>query len=100
MILGMLRTAPQPRPKHMAPSGSSGRSVHTVTSTERSGPLARPSAAAVGQACERFLLELPVPVVLVALWLFGVLLLGSLLSAVLVASYWTQLWILAAMAQL
>ena len=84
----------------MAPSGSSGRSVHTVTSTERSGPLARPSAAAVGQACERFLLELPVPVVLVALWLFGVLLLGSLLSAVLVASYWTQLWILAAMAQL
>ena len=40
------------------------------------------------------------PVVLVALWLFGALLLGSLLSAVLVASYWTQLWILAAMAQL
>ena len=37
---------------------------------------------------------------MVALWLFGALLLGLFLGAVLVASYWTQLWLLAAMAQL
>jgi hypothetical protein len=39
-------------------------------------------------------------VVLVVLWLFGAVLLGLVLGTVLVASYWTELWLLAAIAQL
>jgi hypothetical protein len=41
-----------------------------------------------------------VPVVLLVLWIFGAVLLGLLLGMVLVASYWAEFWLLAAIAQL
>jgi hypothetical protein len=34
------------------------------------------------------------------LWIFGAVLLGLLLSMVLVTSYWAEIWLLAAIAQL
>jgi hypothetical protein len=43
---------------------------------------------------------MPVPVVLVALWLFGTLLLGVLSGAVVVVAYWAEALLLAAIALL
>jgi hypothetical protein len=100
VIIGMLRSPPQPRPKDTAPS--SGQPLHTLTSGAQSQAPAHPSAGPVAEACEKFL-ELPGPVVLVVLWLVGALLLGlvlgSFLGTVLAASYWTELWLSAAVAQ-
>ena len=92
-IAAMLRvSAQQQKPK--AYSGS-GRVMRTGTPSPTRRPLERPPAGALAEAYGRFL-ELPVPVVLAALWVLGV----GLRGAVLAASYWTQLWVMAALAQL
>jgi hypothetical protein len=54
-----------------------------------------PASSALGRAYERFL-ELPVPVVLVVLWLIGAVLLGT----VIVAAYSVMVWLWAALALL
>ena len=95
----MLRSAPQPRREYTAHGNGNSQPLHTFPSGAQSRPRARPSAGPIAEACEKFL-ELPGPVVLVVLWLFGAVLLGLLLGTVLVASYWTELWLLAAIAQL
>jgi hypothetical protein len=56
-------------------------------------PLERPSAGPIADAYGRFL-ELPVPVVLVVLWLLGVALLGATVTA----AYSAAVWLMAAMA--
>jgi hypothetical protein len=100
VIVGMLRTPPQRRRKSTADSRSSGQPLHTGTSAAQSRPpRARRSAGPIAQAFGKFL-ELPVPVVLLVLWIFGAVLLGLLLSIVLVTSYWAEFWLLAAIAQL
>ena len=55
----------------------------------------RTSAGPIAEAYGRFL-ELPVPVVLVVLWLIGAVLLGT----VFVAAYSVMVWLLAALALL
>ena len=100
MIVVMLRTPPQRRRKSTADSLSSGQPLHTGTSAAQSRPpRARRSAGPIAQAFGKFL-ELPAPVVLLVLWIFGAVLLGLLLSIVLVTSYWAEFWLLAAIAQL
>ena len=98
MIVVMLRTPPQRRRKSTTDSRSN-QSLHTDASAAKSRPRERPSAGPIAQAFCKFL-ELPVPVVLLVLWIFGAVLLGLLLGMVLVASYWAEFWLLAAIAQL
>jgi hypothetical protein len=99
VIVVMLRTPPQRRRKSTADSRSSGQPLHTGTSAAQSRPRARTSEGPIAQAFGKFL-ELPVPVVLLAMWIFGAVLLGLLLGMVLVTSYWAEFWLLAAIAQL
>jgi hypothetical protein len=99
VIVVMLRTPPQRRRKSTADSRSSGQPLHTGTSAAQSRPRTRPSAGPIAQAFGKFL-ELPVPVVLLVLWIFGAVLLGLLLGMVLVTSYWAEFWLLAAIVQL
>ena len=98
MIVVMLRTPPQRRRKSTADSRSS-QPLYTGTSAAQSRLRARPSVGPIAQAFDKFL-ELPVPVVLLVLWIFGAVLLGLLLGMVLVTSYWAEFWLLAAIAQL
>lgn len=82
VISAMLRTAPQRRRKSTAHSGTSDQppDIDPPGTPSR----ARAVASPIGEAYGRFL-ELPVPVVLLALWLFGAMVLGLLLGAVLLA---------------
>lgn len=83
MIVVMLRTSPQRRRESTA--GSSAQPLRSRASNPRT------SAGSIAEAYGRFL-ELPVPVVLVVLWLIGAVLLGT----VLVAAYSAVMWLLAA----
>ena len=97
VIVVMLRLSPR-RPESTADSGS-GRSLRTASPEAQYPSRSHASAGPLGESYGRFL-ELPVPVVLVALWLSGALLLGLVLGVVLVAGYWTEVWLLAAMSLL
>jgi len=97
----MLRTPPQRRRKSTADSRSSPP-LHPDASAAQYRPRARSSASRaspIAQAFSKFL-ELPVPVVLLVLWIFGAVLLGLLLGMVLVTGYWAEFWLLATIAQL
>jgi hypothetical protein len=98
VIVVMLRTPPQRRRESTADSRSS-QPLHTDASAAQYRPRARPSAGPIAQAFGKFL-ELPVPVVLLVLWIFGAVVLGLLVGLVLVSSYWAEIWLLAAIAQL
>ena len=97
MIVVMLRTPPQRR--QSTTDSRSSQPLHTDASAAKSRPRERSSAGPIAQAFSKFL-ELPVPVVLLVLWIFGAVLLGLLLGMVLVTSYWAAFWLLAAIAQL
>ena len=101
MIVVMLRTSPQRRRKATAAeNSSSGQPLHDGTSgAQPYRPRAHTSAGPIAEAYAKFL-GLPVPVVFVGLWLFGAVLLGVLSGVVLVAAYWTEMWLLAAMSLL
>jgi hypothetical protein len=73
----------------------SGQPLRTGAPGAEHRALARRSAGPIANAYGRFL-ELPVPVVLVVLWLIGAVLLG----AVFVAAYSAVVWLLAALALL
>ena len=77
--------------EHTAGSSSSGQPLRSGPSGAEHRARARRSAGPIAQAYGRFL-ELPVPVVLVVLWLIGAVLLGT----VLVAAYSAVMWLLAA----
>ena len=98
MIVVMLRMPPQRRRKSTT-FGRSSQSLHTDACAAKSRPRERPSAGPIAQAFGKFL-ELPVPVVLLVLWIFGAVVLGLLVGLVLVSSYWAEIWLLAAIAQL
>ena len=83
VIVGMLRTSPQRR------ESTAGSSSAPPLRSRASKP--RTSAGSIAEAYGRFL-ELPVPVVLVVLWLIGAVLLGT----VLMAAYSAMMWLLAA----
>jgi hypothetical protein len=70
---------------HTAGSSSSGQPLHTGTSAAQYRSRAPTPAGPITEAYGKFL-ELPVPVVLVVLWLFGAVLLGLPLGMVLVAA--------------
>jgi hypothetical protein len=76
--------------EHTAGSSSSGQPLRTGPSGATHLARARTSAGPIAEAYGRFL-ELPVPVVLVVLWLIGAVLLGT----VLVAAYSAEVWLLA-----
>jgi hypothetical protein len=84
VIVVMLRTSPQRRRESTAGS-SSAQPLRNRASNPRT------SAGSIAEAYGRFL-DLPVPVVLVVLWLIGAVLLGT----VLVAAYSAVMWLLAA----
>ena len=74
----MLRSVPQRRRKSTADSSTSGSRLPRTDfpGTQQARPRSHDSSAGlIGDGYGRFL-ELPVPVVLVVLWLFGALLLG------------------------
>lgn len=84
MIVAMLRTAPRPRRKSTANSSgtTSGRPPNAPPSGTPKKPHWRAFAGAItGEAYGRFL-ELPVPVVLAALWLLGATVLVALVLGV------------------
>ena len=83
MIIAMLRTAPRPRRKPTAHSSgtTSGHTLNAHPSVPPKKPHGRAIAGAIGEAYGRFL-ELPVPVVLAALWLLGAILLVGLVLGV------------------
>ena len=70
---------------------SSSQPLRTTPSGAEHRARAHKSAGLIAEAYGRFL-ELPVPVVLVVLWLIGAVLLGT----VLVAAYSAVVWLLAA----
>jgi hypothetical protein len=76
--------------EHTAGSSSSGQPLRTGPSGAEHRTRARTSAGPIAEAYGRFL-ELPVPVVLVVLWLIGAVLLGT----VLVVGYSAEVWLLA-----
>jgi hypothetical protein len=77
--------------EHTAGSSSSGQPLlRTGPSGAEHRARARTSAGPIAEAYGRFL-ELPVPVVLVVLWLIGAVLLGT----VLVVGYSAEVWLLA-----
>jgi hypothetical protein len=76
--------------EHTAGSSSSGQPLRTGPSGAEHRTRARTSAGPIAEAYGRFL-ELPVPVVLVVLWLIGAVLLGT----VLVVGYSAAVWLLA-----
>jgi hypothetical protein len=86
----MLRTAPQRRRKSTAYSSTGGRHprTHYYSAGTRSVPRARASESSIGEAYGRFL-EMPVPVVLVGLWLLGAMLLGLVVSVLMVVAYYS-----------
>ena len=78
----MLRTAPRRRRKSTAHSSTSGRPLRTHPCGASQRPRGRAFAATIiGEAYDRFF-ELPVPVVLVALWLLGAILFVGLVLGV------------------
>jgi hypothetical protein len=90
VILVMLGGTPQQRQKATADGSRSGQSLHTNTfGAQYLDPRAHRPAGSVTEAYDGFL-ELPVPVVLVVLWVFGALLLGTALMAAYSAGVW--LW--------
>jgi hypothetical protein len=94
----MLRTPPQRRRKSTAHSSISGQPPRTESlETQQHRPRARASTDPIGEAYGRFM-ELPVPVVLVALWLFGALLLGLLVGVLVMVGYSGEVLLLAAIA--
>jgi hypothetical protein len=94
VILVMLSTPPRRLPEPTAYSGGE-RSLRSGTSGTQYRPRAHASAGPLAEACGRFL-ELPVPVVLVVLWLIGALILG----AVVMGGYSAVVWLSAAIASL
>ena len=89
MIVAMLRTAPQRRRKSTAHSSTGGRRPRTHYSAgTRHRPRAHVSGGPIGEAYGRFL-EMPVPVVLVGLWLLGAMLLGLVVSVLIVVAYYS-----------
>ena len=80
-------------------AGEATRTLAVIVAMLRRRPQQEPTAGSSGQPYGQFL-ELPVPVVLVVLWLFGAVLLGMLLGTVLTAAYSAEVWLLAAMALL
>ena len=97
VIVAMLGTVPRRRRKSTA--HSSGDQPLRNDPPECNTGLARASAGPIGEAYARFL-ELPAPVVFVALWLLGALLLGLVLGVVLVVSYSAEALLLAVIALL
>jgi hypothetical protein len=95
----MLRTPPQRRRKSTAHSSSiSGQPPRTESpQTQQHRRHTRTSTDPIGEAYGRFL-ELPVPVVLVALWLFGALLLGLLGGVLVMVGYSGEVLLLTAIA--
>jgi hypothetical protein len=81
VIVAMLKTAPRRQRKSTAHSSTSGRPLRTHPSGAPQRPRARAFAGTIGEAYGRFF-ELPVPVVLVALWLLGAILLVGLVLGV------------------
>lgn len=89
MIVTMLRTCPQRRRKSTAYNITGGRHRHTHYSAgTRHWPRKRASEGLIGEAYSRFL-ALPVPVVLVGLWLLGAMLLGLVVSVLMVVAYYS-----------
>jgi hypothetical protein len=98
VIVAMLRTPPQRRRKSTAHSSISGQPPRTESlQTQQHRRYARTSTDPIGEAYGRFL-ELPVPVVLAALWLFGALLLGLLVGALVMVGYSGEVLLLRAIA--
>ncbi len=98
VIVAMLGTPPQRRRKSTAHSGIGGQPPRTEPlETRQHRPRARASTDPIGAAYGRFL-ELPVPVLLVALWLFGALLLGLLVGALVMVGYSGEVLLLRAIA--
>ena len=81
------------------PQGLTSSSQHprTYSPGTRQRPRARASGSRIGEAYSRFL-EMPVPVVLAALWLLGALVLGAAVGVLMVVAYWAYALLLAAMA--
>jgi hypothetical protein len=97
VIVVMLRAAPQQRQESTA--DSSGQLLHSRRAGMQPRPRAHSSTSSIAKAHGRFL-ELPVPVVLVVMWLFGAVLLGLFLGTVLIAAYSAEVLLLGAMALL
>ena len=94
----MLRTPPQRRRKSTAHSSISGQPPRTeCLQTQQHRPRARASTDPIGAAYGRFL-ELPVAVLLVALWLFGALMLGLLVGVLVMVGYAGEVLLLTAIA--
>jgi hypothetical protein len=102
VIVTMLRTDPQRRRKSTADNTTGGRDPRTHYSAGTPPwPRARASEGLIGEAYGRFL-ALPVPVVLVGLWLLGAMLLGLVVSVLIVVAYYSAdalTMLLAAIAQ-
>jgi hypothetical protein len=100
VIVAMLRSAPRRRHKSTADS-STGGGPPRADSPGTHEPRSRTHASTVppGEAYGGFL-GLPVPVVLMFLWIFGVLLLGVLVSVLVIMAYGTEVSLLAAIAAL
>jgi hypothetical protein len=100
VIVAMSRSAPRRRRKSTADSSTGGRPPR-ADSTVTHKPRSRTHASTVphGEAYGGFL-ELPVPVILMFLWTFGVLLLGGLVSVLVIVAYGTEVSLLAAIAAL
>jgi hypothetical protein len=101
VIVAMLRSAPRRRRKSTADSSTSGERPARTHSPGTHKPPSRTHASTVplGQAYGGFL-ELPVPVVLVLLWIFGALLLGVLAGVLVIVAFGTEASLLATIAAL
>ena len=102
MIVTMLRTTPQRQRKSTADNTTGGGHPRThYSAATQHWPRARASGGPIGEAYGRFL-EMPVPVVLVGLWLLGAMLLGLVVSVLMVVAYYSAdalTMLLAAIAQ-
>ena len=97
----MLRSAPRRRRSNYTAHSSTGGRPPRTDSPGTHEPRSRTHASTVpiGQAYGGFL-ELPVPVVLMALWIFGALLLGLLVGVLVIVGYGAEASLLAAIAAL
>ena len=78
-------------------STSSSQHPRTYSPGTRQRPRARASGSLIGEAYSRFL-EMPVPVVLAAMWLLGALALGVIVGVLMVMAYGAYTLLLAAIA--
>jgi hypothetical protein len=100
VIVAMLRSAPRGRRKSTADSSTGGRPPRADSpGTQQPRSRAHASRVPLDEAYGGFL-ELPVPVVLMVLWIFGVLLLGVLVGVLVIVAYGTEVSLLAAIAAL